>query len=226
MARNIRIVIADDHDVVRKGIREYLAEEPDMEVVAEARDGAQALAEVAELHPDVVVLDIQMPNVSGVEATAHIKEHYPDTKVLILTAYDNDPYIFALLKAGASGYLLKTAGPDDLVRAVRLVYRGQSWLGPEIARRVTAGLAAGRLVDTSEGRQDAETALSERELEVLRLIARGMTNAAIADTLVISERTAQGHVANILAKMGAANRTEAVLKGLRMGLIGLEDVAE
>jgi DNA-binding NarL/FixJ family response regulator len=223
MARNIRIVIADDHEVVRKGIHDYLAEEPDMEVVAEARDGADALAKVEELRPDVVVLDIQMPNVSGVEATEQLKKRYPDTKVLILTAYDNDPYIFALLKAGASGYLLKTVGPDDLVRAVRLVYRGQSWLGPEIARRVTAGLAAGRLVDTREG---VETELSERELEVLRLIARGMTNAAIADRLVISERTAQGHVANILSKMGAANRTEAVLKALRMGLIGLEDVAE
>lgn len=223
MGDRIRIIIADDHEVVRKGIREYLEDEPDMDVVAEARDGEEALARVEALHPDVVVLDIQMPNVSGVEATSRIKAHHPDVKVLILTAYDNDPYIFALLKAGASGYLLKTAGPDDLVRAVRVVNTGQSWLGPEVARRVTAGLAGGRLIDTHSA---AETQLTERELEVLRLAARGQTNAAIAHALTISERTAQGHLANILAKMGAANRTEAVLKAMKLGWIGLEDVAE
>jgi NarL family two-component system response regulator LiaR len=223
MGDRIRIIVADDHEVVRKGIREYLEDEPDMEVVAEARDGEEAVAKVDALHPDVVVLDIQMPNVSGVEATSRIKAHHPDVKVLILTAYDNDPYIFALLKAGASGYLLKTAGPDDLVRAVRVVNEGQSWLGPEIARRVTAGLAGGRLVDTHSS---AETELTQREMEVLRLAARGQTNAAIAHALTISERTAQGHLANILAKMGAANRTEAVLIAMKRGWIGLEDVAE
>lgn len=223
MGDRIRIIVADDHEVVRKGIREYLEDEPDMEVVAEARDGEEAITRVDALHPDVVVLDIQMPNVSGVEATSRIKARHPEVKVLILTAYDNDPYIFALLKAGASGYLLKTAGPDDLVRAVRVVKEGQSWLGPEIARRVTAGLAGGRLVDTHSS---TESQLTERELEVLRLAARGQTNAAIAHTLTISERTAQGHLANILAKLGAANRTEAVLKAMKLGWIGLEDVAE
>jgi len=223
MGDRIRIIVADDHEVVRKGIREYLEDEPDMEVIAEARDGEEAVAKVDALHPDVVVLDIQMPNVSGVEATSRIKARHPDVQVLILTAYDNDPYIFALLKAGASGYLLKTAGPDDLVRAVRVLREGKSWLGPEIAQRVTAGLAGGRLVDTHSG---AESGLTERELEVLRLAARGQTNAAIAHALTISERTAQGHLANILAKMGAANRTEAVLKAMRLGWIGLEDVVE
>ncbi len=223
MGDRIRVIIADDHEVVRKGIREYLEDEPDMEVVGEARDGQEALAQVEAVRPDVVILDIQMPNVSGVEATTRIRAQHPDVKVLIMTAYDSDPYIFALLKAGASGYLLKTAGPDDLVRAVRVVKRGQSWLGPEVARRVTAGLAGGQLVDTQT---TAETQLTDRELEVLRLAARGQTNAAIAHALTISERTAQGHLANILTKLGAANRTEAVLKAMKLGWIGLEDVTE
>ncbi len=223
MTQQIRVIVADDHEIVRRGVREYLAGEPDMQVVGEARNGAEALHLVDELRPDVLVVDIQMPEVSGVEVTTRVKQQHPECQVLVLTAFDNDPYIFALLKAGASGYLLKTAGPDDLVRAVRVVHEGQSWLGPEVAKRVLAGLAGGRLVDTGA---EAQAALSEREMDVLRLMARGLPNGAIAEQLVVSERTIHGHLANILRKLEATNRTEAVLKAMRLGLVNLSDLAE
>jgi NarL family two-component system response regulator LiaR len=223
MGTQIRVIIADDHAVVRRGIHDYLAGEPDIEVVAEASDGKETLAQVDALHPDVVILDIQMPNVSGVEATRGIKTRYPDVKVLILTSFDNDPYIFALLKAGVSGYLLKTAGPDELIRAVQAVYRGQSVLGPEIARRVVEGVTSGRLVSSAP---EAQEALTEREIEVLKLAARGLTNVAIAQALNISDRTVHGHLSNIYARLQASSRTEAVLKALRQGYIGLDDVTD
>ena len=152
-----------------------------------------------------------------------MKQRHPQCQVLVLTAFDNDPYIFALLKAGASGYLLKTADPDDLVRAVRVVHEGQSWLGPEVAKRVLSGLAGGRFVDTGA---EAQAALSDREMEVLRLMARGLPNGAIAEQLVVSERTIHGHLANILHKLEATNRTEAVLKVMKLGLVGLSDLQE
>lgn len=223
MGDKIRVIVADDHAVVRKGIRDYLAGEPDIEVVAEASDGAEVLAQVDALHPDVVILDIQMPNVSGIEATSRIKTQYPNVRVLILTSFDNDPYIFALLKAGISGYLLKTAGPDELIRAVRTVHRGQSVLGPEVAQRVVEGLVSGRLITTEAGTRES---LTEREIEVLKLTARGLTNVAIAKALNISDRTVHGHLANIYAKLQVANRTEAVLKALQQGWIELDDVME
>jgi DNA-binding NarL/FixJ family response regulator len=223
MSDQIRVIIADDHAVVRRGIRDYLADEPDIQVVAEASDGDETLTQVDALHPDVVILDIQMPNVSGVEATRGIKAQHPDVKVLILTSFDNDPYIFALLKAGVSGYLLKSAGPDELVRAVRAVYRGQSVLGPEVAGRVVEALESGRLVSSAP---EAHDALTGREIEVLKLAARGLTNVAIAQALTISDRTVHGHLSNIYAKLQASSRTEAVLKALRQGYIGLNDVSE
>ena len=140
-----------------------------------------------------------------------------------MTSFDNDPYIFALLKAGISGYLLKTAGPDDLIRAVRTVYRGQSVLGPEVARRVVEGLASGRLATPAT---EPRESLTEREIEVLKLAARGLTNIAIAQALNISDRTVHGHLSNIYAKLEVANRTEAVLKALQKGWIRLDDVME
>ncbi|MCG3209700.1 MAG: Transcriptional regulatory protein DegU [Anaerolineae bacterium] len=222
MSDKIRVIVADDHAVVRQGVRDYLTDEADIEVVAEAGDGAEALAQVDALQPDVVLLDIQMPNVSGLEAVGRIKAQHPDVKILILTSYDSDPYIFNLLKTGINGYLLKTAGPDELVRAVRTVYQGRSVLGTEVMERVVESFARGRLVESEIATGDA---LTERELEVLKLVARGLTNIAIARQLDLSDRTVQGHLANIYAKLQAANRTEAVLKALRRGWIGLDDVA-
>jgi DNA-binding NarL/FixJ family response regulator len=219
----IRVLIADDHEVVRRGVREYLTGESDMEVVGEARNGDEALHLADELQPDVLIVDIQMPEVSGVEVTTRVKQRHPECQVLVLTAFDNDPYIFALLKAGASGYLLKTADPDDLVRAVRVVHEGQSWLGPEVAKRVLAGFAGGRFTDTGA---EAQAALSDREMDVLRLMARGLPNGAIAERLVVSERTIHGHLANILHKLEATNRTEAVLKAMKLGLVNMSDLEE
>ena len=220
MSDKIRVIVADDHTVVRKGVRDYLADEPDIEVVAEASDGAEALAQVDVLQPDVIILDIQMPTLSGVEAVSQIKAQHPDVKILILTSFDSDPYIFTLLKAGISGYLLKTAGPDELVQAVRAVYQGRAVLGPEVTQRVVEGLASGRLVD-----RETSDPLTERELEVLRLAAQGLTNTAIAQKLDLSDRTVQGHLANIYVRLQVANRTEAVLKALRQGWIRLDDAA-
>jgi DNA-binding NarL/FixJ family response regulator len=214
----IRVVLADDHAVVRKGIREFLEEEGDIDVVGEAGDGQQAVALVAEHQPDVAVLDIQMPGTGGIEATRRIKADHPDVRVLILTAYDDDPYIFALLQAGASGYMLKTADSDELVRAVRAVHRGDSALDHAVTQKVVHQLATGRPL----GAQATVEALTDREAEVLRLAARGQTNKAIGLALGISDRTVQGHLANIYGKLNVNSRTEAVTEALRQGWITIE----
>jgi DNA-binding NarL/FixJ family response regulator len=214
----IRVVLADDHAVVRKGIREFLEGEGDIAVVAEAADGEQAVALVAEHEPDVAVLDIQMPNMTGIEATRRIKAEHPDVQVLILTAYDDDPYIFALLQAGASGYILKTADSSELVQAVRTVHRGESALDPAVTQKVVQQLTSGRPL----GAQDTIESLTGRETEVLRLVARGLTNRAIGQTLGISDRTVQGHLANIYGKLNVSSRTEAVIQALRQGWITIE----
>ena len=214
----IRVVLADDHAVVRKGFREFLEEEGDVTVVAEAADGIQAVALVAEHQPDVAVLDIQMPGMSGIEATRRIKAEYPEVRVLILTAYDDDPYIFALLQAGASGYVLKTASSGDLVDAVRAVHRGESVLDPAVTKKVVQQLASGRPL----GAQASVEALTQREIQVLRLAAKGLTNKAIGQTLGISDRTVQGHLANIYGKLNVSSRTEAVTEALKSGWITIE----
>ena len=216
--QSIRVILADDHAVVRKGIREFLDAEKDIEVVAEAADGAQAVALVAEHQPDVAVLDIQMPELTGIEATRRIKAEHPDVRVLVLTAYDDDPYIFALLQAGASGYVLKTAGSTELVHSVRAVYRGESALDPAVAQKVIQQLTSGRPL----GAQSTVEALTEREVEVLRLAARGLTNKAIGQELGISDRTVQGHLANIYGKLHVGSRTEAVTEALKQGWITIE----
>jgi len=211
----IRVLLADDHAVVRKGIREFLEEAGDVEVVAEAGDGAEALRLVEAHQPDVAVLDIRMPEVTGVEATRRIKAHVPGTRVLILTSYDDDPYVFALLQAGADGYVLKTASSDELVQAVRTVDRGESALSPEIASKVVRQAVTGR----PEGAADQVEKLSERELDVLRLAARGLTNRQIGHELGISHRTVQGHLQSVYGKLGVNSRTEAVTEALRRGWI-------
>jgi DNA-binding NarL/FixJ family response regulator len=214
----IRVILADDHAVVRKGIREFLEEAGDVEVVAEADDGAQALRLIEEHRPDVAVLDIRMPTMTGVEAARQVKDRFPQVRVLILTAYDDDPYVFALLQAGADGYVLKTASGDELVRAVRTVHRGESALSPEIATKVVRQAVSGR----PEGAADQIETLTDRELDVLRLAARGLTNRAIGHELGISHRTVQGHLQSVYGKLDVNSRTEAVTEALRRGWIVVE----
>ena len=210
MTAPIRILLADDHSVVRAGIRQFLERAADLRVVAEADDGDAARRLIAEHQPDVAVLDIQMPRATGIEVAQWSRANHPATGVLILTAYDDDPYVQAALAAGANGYVLKTAAPDEMVQAVRDVYEGKQVLDPAIrARAVT------RVTEFEP--------LSERELEVLALAARGYTNKAISAQLVISDRTVQGHLAHIYGKLGAATRTEAVMRAVSLGLLAPPD---
>ena len=210
MTDPIRILLADDHSVVRAGIRQFLERAADLRVVAEADDGDAARRLIAQHRPDVAVLDIQMPRATGIEVARWSRANVPTTGVLILTAYDDDPYVQAGLAAGANGYVLKTAAPEEMVQAVRDVYEGKQVLDPAIrARAVT------RVTEFEP--------LSERELEVLALAARGYTNKAISAQLVISDRTVQGHLAHIYGKLGAATRTEAVMRAVSLGLLAPPD---
>jgi DNA-binding NarL/FixJ family response regulator len=213
---SIRVVLADDHAVVRKGIREYLEEDEAIRVIGEAGDGAEAVALVARERPDVAVFDIQMPQLNGLEATRQVKQQHPETRVLILTAYDDDPYIFAALQAGASGYLLKTASPAELVQAVHALMADESALSPLVAKRLVQR-ASGR-----PSRDEVIEPLSDREMEVLRLAAQGKSNRQIAGVLSISDRTVQGHLANIYGKLQVSTRTEAVLFAVREKWITLD----
>ncbi len=218
MEEPIPVLLADDHAVVRKGIKEFLEEDGQIEVVAEAANGADALRLAGERRPAVAVLDIQMPGMTGIEVTRQIKAEYPGVRVLILTAYDDDPYVFALLRAGADGYVLKSADSADLVRAVKSVAAGGRVLDPAITGKVVAQMTSGR----PAGAQGQVEPLSERELDVLRLAGKGYTNKAIGVELNISDRTVQGHLATIYGKLGVNSRTEAVTKALKLGWIVLE----
>jgi DNA-binding NarL/FixJ family response regulator len=203
------VILADDHAVVRAGIRQILERSGDIVVIAEAEDGEAAQALALEQQPDIAVLDIQMPRVSGIQATRWIRAHAPGVAVLILTAYTDDPYVIAVLQAGANGYVLKTASPEDLIQSVRDVHAGKLALDAAISKKLAL---QARSVGSVEK-------LSERELDVLRLAARGYTNKAIAVQLSISDRTVQGHLAHIYDKLQAAGRTEAVMRGVALGLI-------
>ncbi len=213
--QSIRVLLADDHAVVRKGIRDFLEADPQICVIAEAEDGANAWQQLEQHPPDVAVLDIRMPGLNGIELTKRIKQHYPQVRVLILSAYDDEPYILALLRAGANGYVLKTAQGDDLVRAVKQVHEGKSVLDPEIAAKVVATVAHRPLAEP----------LSRRELEIVRGVAKGQTNREIARDLQISDRTVQGHLANVFGKLRVNSRTEMVTVALQRGLITLDDTA-
>jgi DNA-binding NarL/FixJ family response regulator len=220
----IRVIIAEDHAVVREGTRQLLERENDIEVTGEAPNGAEAVALVERLNPDVAIMDISMPVMGGIEATKRIKAVRPATAVLILTAYDDDQYVFALLGAGAAGYLLKDVPSAEVVRAVRAVHAGEPVLHPTIARKLLARFA-------SEGQaeqqlRDDGAVLTERERHILRLAACGMSNSRIADQLDVSIRTVQAHLTHIFDKLGVGSRTEAVIAGLRRGVLRLEDLNE
>jgi NarL family two-component system response regulator LiaR len=223
----IRVIIAEDHAVVREGTRQLLEREPDLEVVGEAGDGAQAVDLVKRLHPDVAIMDISMPVMTGIEATKQIKAIHPNTAVLILSAYDDDQYVFALLEAGAAGYLLKDVPFAEVVRAVRLVHAGEPVLHPTIARKVLAKFAArGEEGAKVQPAHRDEQALTDREQEVLQLAACGLSNAEISTRMYLSIRTVQVHLTHIFTKLGVGSRTEAVIAGLRSGLLKLEDLGE
>jgi DNA-binding NarL/FixJ family response regulator len=219
--RKISIVIADDHAVVRQGTRSLLEREKDLEVVGEAGDGEEAVEVINQLKPDVAIIDIAMPKLNGVEVTRQIKPHCPSTAVLILTAYDDDEYVFALLEAGAAGYLLKDADSREVVEAVRAVHAGESVLHPVIARKVISRFRSSAS-KVSEEKPAVE--LSDREMEVLKLAARGMSNKDIASQLFISMRTVQGHLSSIFDKLGVGSRTEAVFHAVKRGWLSLEEL--
>ena len=206
----IRVLLVDDHAVVRAGIRQFMEHADDIIVIGEADDGETAKIIIQNNQPDVAVLDIQMPKTSGIEVTRWIRTHFRDVGVLILTAFDDDPYVLAVLQAGANGYVLKTASPMDIIQAVRDVYNGKSALDPEITQKVMAQIVGHKTTPPVEQ-------LTDRELEVLTLVGRGFTNKAIGVQLGISDRTVQGHLARIFTKLNASSRTEAVMRAVSMG---------
>jgi DNA-binding NarL/FixJ family response regulator len=216
----IRILLAEDHAVVRQGTKELLEKHHDLEVVAEASDGKEAVQLALRDRPDVVIMDFAMPELNGIEATRQIKAVAPGIAILVLTAYDSDQYVFAFLEAGAAGYLLKDVSVEKLVDAIRAVYAGESVLHPAITRKVINRFAA---PDSRQHTKNGVDQITEREQEVLGLAARGLSNRDIARELCISVRTVQTHLSHVFSKMGVGSRTEAVMHGLRQGVISLED---
>jgi NarL family two-component system response regulator LiaR len=215
----IRVLVADDHAVVRTGIRAVLSTEAGIEVVGEAADGAEAVAAARAVAPDVVLMDLVMPTMNGIDALRQILSDQPGVRILVLTSFATDDQVLPAIKAGALGYLLKDSGPEELVRAIRQVHRGESSLHPRVARQVLDELAQPAPPPTPE----PAAALTSRELEVLRLVARGLGNQEIAAALVLSEATVRVHVSSILSKLQLASRTQAALYALRQGLASLAD---
>ncbi len=216
LSSTIKVILADDHAIVRAGIRQFLEQAGDIQVIGEASDGEAALEMIEQLIPDVAVLDIQMPKVNGIEVSREIRNHRWSIGVLILTAYDDDPYISAVLKTGANGYILKTATPEEIIDAVRDVYQGKSVLDTTILPKVLAQITYLNSMKIFEP-------LSDREIDILSLVAKGLTNKVVGNYLKISDRTVQGHVARIFEKLQVNSRTEAVMRGISLGLITLPE---
>jgi two-component system, NarL family, response regulator LiaR len=211
--KRIRVLIADDHPVVRHGLRAFLQLQEDLDIVGEAGDGLEAVAQVKKLRPDVVLLDLVMPRLDGIEAIRHIREARSSTKIIVLTTFADDEKVFPAVKAGAAGYLLKDVEPRDLAEAIRTVHRGQGLLHPSIASKLMHEFAG------EQERASTLDALTEREMDVLRLIAQGKSNREIAREFVLSEKTVKTHVSNILAKLHLADRTQAALYAVRNRLV-------
>ena len=206
----IKVLLADDHAVVRSGIRQFLEEAEDLQVVAEAGDGGIAKTLIAQHQPDVAILDIQMPEATGIEVTRWVRENFPLVGVLVLTAYDDNPYVTAVLQAGAHGFILKTATPEAIISAVRDVHQGKSVFDPAVAQKLMLRIR-------EAGDQPIYEPMTDREQEVLVLVAKGYTNKAVAVQLGISDRTVQGHLAHIFNKLQASSRTEAVMRAVSLG---------
>ncbi len=215
----IRLLMVDDHEIVRAGLRMLLQAQPDIEIVAEADNGRDAVAKARELQPDIVLMDISLPDLDGFEATQQIKRAFPKTAVLALTMHESDEYFFKMLQAGASGYVPKKAAPTDLVTAIRTVHEGGVFLYPALAKSLVRDFM-GRAAETDA--REALDGLTEREQEVLKLIADGSTNQEIADKLTISVKTVERHRANIMGKLNLHSRTELVKYAIRKGLIDVE----
>lgn len=217
MSEVIRVYITDDHPIVRRGIKQLLSTETGIEVVGEATNGREAIADMEKLKPDIVLMDLVMPVMDGIEAIRQIKSSYPSIQILVLTSFAADDKVFPAIKAGALGYLIKDSGPDELVRAVRQVHQGQLTLHPTIAQKLLNELSL------AAEQPPSPDPLTDREVEVLKLIARGLSNQEIADVLVVSIATVYTHVSRILDKLHLASRTQAALYALREGLASLFD---
>jgi len=220
MTEHIRILIADDHHVIRGGLKALLETEEGIEVIGEAADGMEAVLKARSLDPDVILLDLMMPRKTGIEAIVEIKEDNPSARILVLTSFSDDDKVFSAIKAGALGYLLKETSTQELLQAIRDVYHGESSLHPAIARKLI------RELNRPTTLPPADEPLTEREVEVLMQVAHGLSNQDIADSLVISERTVRTHVSNILSKLHLANRTQAALYALKEGLTSLEETGD
>lgn len=229
MKRPIRIVLVDDHAIVRDGIRSLLRTQPDIEVVGEAEDGQAAVSLVGNLEPDVILMDLVMPGMDGIEAIRRIIDARPESRILVLTSFSAEDKVFPAIKAGATGYLLKDCDSEELVRAIHQVQRGEASLHPKIARMLLQEMTASRRAGIAEPAPRPERPtldpLTERELEVLRWVAHGNTNREIADELGVAEGTVRTHVSNILSKLHLASRTQATLFALREGLTSLHEAS-
>jgi two-component system, NarL family, response regulator LiaR len=217
----IRILLAEDHKVVREGTRRLLESQNDFAVVGEASDGIEAVDLAKKLKPEIIIMDVSMPRLNGIEATKQIKAVYPNIAILVLTGYDDDEYVFALLEAGAAGYLLKESSGEELIEAIRQVLTGEPVLHPKIMKKVLNRLRT-PVEETSS--QTPGEVLSDREMEVLRLAAKGMSNMEIADSLTLSVRTVQTHLRSIFNKLGVGSRSEAIVYGLKKGWLTLEEL--
>ena len=216
----IRVLIADDHEIVRKGIRALLATKRDIQVIGEASNGIEAVAQTLNLQPDVVLMDLVMPKMDGIQATREITAKQPNTHILVLTSFSADDQVFPAIGAGALCYLLKDSGPQELIQAIRKVYNGEPSLEPDIARKVLAELSS------PPQKPLTRDPLTARELDILRLIAQGQSNKEIGGQLSIAEETVHAHVSNILRKLHLASRTQAALYALREGIASLDDVPD